>query len=309
MRRIDFLATDGIVLNGILYESNKKTDKIILAIHGMSSNCFKTRDAIISEVANENGIDYFCFNNRGSDLVRYIRKNINEKDEKILGGTTYEDVLNAYEDIVGAILKVKELGYKNIYLQGHSLGSTKIVYTYNELKEEDEDILKDIKGIILLSLVDIANTFKEELGEDFEKYLKLAEEKEEKGEILDLMPKEAFIHPISVKTFLRYARDNKEIDFARYSEDLEFKELNNIEVPLFMRWGNNNEMILQEADELVSKLNTAIKNPRKDINYIDGADHGYTGKEKILANQIVEFINKGETLQWKKKYSKYESKT
>ena len=155
MEKIDFLVTDGIKLNGILYKSQEKTSTIILSIHGMTSNCFKERDEIIAKQANKNKIDYFCFNNRGSELVKYIRKNIDGKREKILAGTTYEDVLEGYEDITGAILKLKELGYENIYLQGHSLGCTKIVYTYNELKEDEDEILTNIKGIILLSLVDI----------------------------------------------------------------------------------------------------------------------------------------------------------
>ena len=159
MKKIDFLATDGLKLNGLLYESNQKTDKVILSVHGMSSNCLKNREDILSKCMNQNNIDYFCFNNRGSELVRYIKKDINGEKEKLLGGTTYEDVLEGYEDIVGAILKLRELGYKEIYLQGHSLGCTKIVYTYNELKEEEEnDILDSIKGIILLSLIDIAKT-------------------------------------------------------------------------------------------------------------------------------------------------------
>ena len=38
MKKIDFLATDGLKLNGLLYESNQKTDKVILSVHGMSSN-------------------------------------------------------------------------------------------------------------------------------------------------------------------------------------------------------------------------------------------------------------------------------
>ena len=79
MRIINFLATDGINLTGILYNINNKNDKVILAIHGMSSNCFKERDTIIAKKANENGIDYFCFNNRGSELTKYIRKNVNGK--------------------------------------------------------------------------------------------------------------------------------------------------------------------------------------------------------------------------------------
>lgn len=303
MERIDFLATDGIILNGFIYKSEKQNNnienvenninnkKIVLAVHGMSSNCFKNRDEIIAKKLNENGIDYFCFNNRGSELVKYIRKNINGKKEKHLGGTTYEDVLEGYEDIVGAILKLEELGYKEIYLQGHSLGCTKIVYTYNELKDEEDKILERIKGVILLSLIDIPSTLKIYLRDKFNTYLDLAEEKEKSGLKNELMPKDAFIHPISVKSFLRYARDNKEIDFAKYSEDNNFEKLNNIDCPIMMRWGNNNEMILQKADELVELLNKKITNDKKDISYIDGADHGYHDKEEILAEQILKFIN------------------
>lgn len=290
MEKVDFLATDGIELSGILYNGKEKNKKIILSIHGMASNCMKTRDTIIAKNANENNIDYFCFNNRGSEIVKYISKNINGKKEKQLAGTAYEDVLESYEDIVGAILKLKELGYKDIYLQGHSLGCTKIVYTYNELLEEKEtDILNSIKGVILLSLIDIPMAIKVYTGEKFEKYLKLAEEKENK---LELMPTSSFIHPISVKTFLRYAKDNKEIDFAKYGKDNELKKLNNIKAPLFMRWGNDNEMILQKADELVSMVSNLIQNQNKDINYIDGANHSYNEKEETLAKEIIEFIKK-----------------
>ena len=291
MERVDFLATDGIQLNGFIYKNKiKETSKIILAVHGMSSNCLKKRDDIIAKKANENEIDYFCFNNRGSELVKYIRRKISDKKEKFLGGTTYEDVLEGYEDIVGAILKLKELGYNEIYMQGHSLGCTKIVYTYNELKQDNDEILKDIKGIILLSLIDIPATLKIYLRDKYNTYIDLAEEKEKAGLKNELMPKDAFIHPISVKSFLRYARDNKEIDFARYSEDNEFEILNNIEIPIMMRWGNSNEMIMQQADELVKMMNEKIKNNKKDIDYINGADHGYTEKEEILAEQIINFI-------------------
>lgn len=291
MEIVNFLATDGINLNGFIYKSKQNKDKkIILAVHGMSSNCFKKRDEIIAKKANENGIDYFCFNNRGSELSKYIRRNISGKKEKMLGGTTYEDVLEGYEDIVGAMLKLKEMGYENIYLQGHSLGCTKIVYTYNELKEDEDDILDNIKGVILLSLIDIPTTLKFYLRDKFKTYLDLAKEKEKTGLREELMPKDSFIHPISAKTFLRYARDNKEIDFARYSEENEFEALNNIDIPLMMRWGNNNEMILQKADELVEMMNEKIHNVRKNIGYIDGANHGYTDKEEILAEQILDFI-------------------
>lgn len=240
--------------------------------------------------ANENNIDYFCFNNRGSELVKYTRRNIEGKKEKFIMGTSFEDVTEGYEDIVGAMIKLKELGYEEIYLQGHSLGCTKIVYSYNELKEEQDDLINMVKGVILLSLVDIPQTLKFYLRENFNKYLEYAEEQEKQNKPNELMPKESFIHPISVKTFLRYARDNKEIDFAGYGRDTKLEKLNNIDVPLFMRWGNDNEMILQRAEELVDIVNNILKNENKDIDYIDGANHGYENREEELAEQIIKFI-------------------
>lgn len=291
MKKIDFLATDGVILNGLLYESKEKTQEIILSVHGMGSNCFKKRDEIIANKANEEGIDYFCFNNRGSEIVKYIKKEMAGKKEEKLGGTAYEDILESYEDIVGAILKLKELGYQDIYLQGHSLGSTKIVYTYHELQnEKGEDILKNIKGILLLSLIDIPSSLKFYLGDKFETYLEFAQKSEKEGKALTFMPKESFIHPISCKTFLRYAQDNQEIDFAQYGKDTALKKLNLIIKPLFMRWGNEQEMILQTAEELVETVNKSITNPKKDIAFIEGANHSYKGKEEILAQQIIEFI-------------------
>lgn len=292
MELINFMATDGVNLEGILYKASSNiSEKIILSVHGMTSNCFKKRDIEIAKKANEKEIDYFAFNNRGSEIVKYIEKETEGQPAKELAGTAYEDVLEGYEDIVGAIIKLKELGYKNIYLQGHSLGCTKIVYTYNELINNDEtEILENIKGVILLSLVDIPMALKVYLRDNFKQYLDYAEKLEHENKIYGMMPRESFIHPISVKSFLRYARDNKDIDFANYGKDNELEKLNNIQVPLFMRWGNDNEMIIQQADELSTMVNNIITNENKNIDYIDGANHSYTGKEKELAEQIVEFV-------------------
>lgn len=294
MELINFLATDGVKLNGLLYKSKNNIDKkIIMSVHGMSSNCFNERDIKIPVKANESGIDFFTFNNRGSELVKYIKKASDENSKTEIGGMSYEDVLESYEDIVGAIIKLKELGYEKIYLQGHSLGCTKIVYTYNELLEENEmEILNMIKGVILLSLVDVPMAVKVYLRENYKKYLEYAEEKEKSGKLYEMMPQEAFIHPISVKTFLRYARDNQKINFAQFGRDNQLEKLNNIKVPLFMRWGNDNEMILQDANELSVMVSNILENPIKDINYIDGANHSYEGKEEKLAEEIVDFINK-----------------
>lgn len=284
-----FEATDGVELKGIIYNSSNNTEKILISIHGMATNCIKQRDEKIAEKLNELNIDFLGFNNRGHDLISYIRKSDNEKEE--LAGTAYEEISECYEDILGAINYVIQKGYSEIYLMGHSLGSTKTVYAYNKFLKENNKIVEKIKGIILLSLVDIPLATKIYLQDNFPAMITYAKNMKKEGMENQLMPEESFIHPISIKTFLRYAIENEDINFARFSDNsYDFKELNNIRVPLFMRWGNNKELILQSANQLCDFLKSKIINPELDIGYIEGANHNYSGKEEILAKEICEFI-------------------
>ncbi len=287
LERIYFNTEDQIELVGLLETPDKPTNKVIISIHGMQSNCLKQRETILSNTVVNAGIAYFAFNNRGAEVMTYTKKVTGDK--QLNGGVVYEDVLDGYYDIKAAINKMLELGYTQIYLQGHSLGCTKIVYTYNKLKNENN--VANIKGIILLSLVDIPDCQKYDLGSKYEQILQYAEEKERQGKLEELMPAESFDHPISVKSYLRYFKYNKDIDFAKFNcMDYDFKELNNIEIPLFMRWGNVHELVIQNLDDLVKFLKSKIKNNKLDIGYIDGADHGYTGKEKELVKEIINFV-------------------
>ena len=242
-----FKATDGVSLKGILYKSKKETKKILISIHGMATNCIKKRDDIIAEKLNNQNIDFLAFNNRGHDIVNYILK----KDMiKELAGTAYEEISECCEDILGGINYALERKYDEIYLMGHSLGATKCVYFYNKLLNENNKILSKIKAIILLSLVDIPFAMQFFLKNNFESMVTYAKNMKKENMENILMPEESFIHPISVKTFLRYAVENEDINIAKFADkDYDFKEINNIQVPLLMRWGNNKELIIQKENE------------------------------------------------------------
>ena len=286
MELVNLITKDGVKLNGFLYKSNTNTKTVLLSVHGMASNCLRTKEVTIGNKTIENGFDYYCFNNRGSEIARYAKRELNGKKEKLLVGTAFEDPLDGYHDIVAAISKMVELGYESIYLQGHSLGCTKILYTYNRLKKEESELIKYIKGIVLLSLIDIIGVIKFVDEEKYKYYLNWAEEKEKQGELLGLIPPEAFIHRMSVKTFLRYMRDYEDINIDDYNI------VKTINIPLFMRWGTKNEAIKYQPDDLVEMVKSKIPHENKDIGYIQGANHSYNGYENELAEQIIEFIKK-----------------
>lgn len=291
IEKIFFETEDKAELVGLLHKG-EETKKVVISIHGMTSDCLKRRVDIIAKNMTKNNIDFFSFNNRGNNVIAYLTKEIGGIYAKQKAGTAYEDVQDSYYDIKSAISEMLKLGYEEIYLQGHSLGCTKIVYTYNKLKQKNETkYLEAIKGIMLLSLIDIPKAQKVNLGDKYEWMLNYAIEKEKEGKQEELMPNESFIHPLSVRTYLRYFRDNEKIDFARYSDaDYNYTELNNINIPLFMRWGTVFEMIEQPASELAELVNSKILNQKKDISYITGANHGYTDKEQEVAEQMLKFI-------------------
>ena len=289
LEKVYFELEDKVELVGLLHKPENTTDEVVISIHGMQSNCFKKREDILAKVINNAGIAYFAFDNRGANLMCYTKKTDGTKT--LNGGSVYEDVLESYYDIKGAIEKMLELGYTKIHLQGHSLGCTKIVYAYNRLKKENYKNLENIQSIILLSLVDLVDLQKYDLGIDkYNKMLELAIEKEARGEEMELMPFDSFDHPISVKSYLRYYRDNQEIDFAKFNDNnYDFKEINNISIPLFLRWGEN-DLVVQKLDELIELLKTKINNPKLDIGYIKNTDHGYTNKEEVLGEKIKKFL-------------------
>lgn len=288
---IHFKTADEIILDGILYKSEETTKKILISTHGMITNCIKRRDEIIAKEIEKIKIDTLVYNNRGHDIMSFAKK---QNGEKIIGGTAFEDVEECPNDIEGAIAFCIENGYQEIYLMGHSLGSTKTVYTYNKLIENNKKTtLEKIKGVILLSLIDIPTVLRVYLNTRYPEMLTYAKNMEKEKMENILMPETAFLSPISVKTFLKYARDYQNIDFARFSEkEYEFKELNNIKVPLMLRWGNIKEMILQKPEEICNNLKEKISNNQLDIGYIEGGNHSYRGKEEILAQEIKNFLEK-----------------
>ena len=79
MEKIDFIATDGIELNGILYKADNNIGKVILSVHGMTSNCFKKREDIIAKEANRNGIDYFVLIIEEVKLLSILVKKLMER--------------------------------------------------------------------------------------------------------------------------------------------------------------------------------------------------------------------------------------
>lgn len=302
MEKIYFEATDGIKLFGLLHKAEEQEYQIlnhekavVLSVHGMTSNCFKKREDIFAKEFTDNNIDYFCFNNRGADIIGYYEK---IKDGKLVGrieaGSARENFVDCYYDIKGAILMLLDKGYETVYLQGHSLGSAKSVYTYQKLKQENEiEILNHIKAVTLLSIIDIPRVCRALLWDKYNLAIEEAERMVQEGNEEALITREYFLHPLSAKNFLFINEIHGEIDVVPFGDnEPNFSILNNIECKLFMCWGKEKDMILQTPEELEEILKTNIKNQDLEIKFIEGTSHNYHFKEKETAQEILKFLKR-----------------
>lgn len=187
-------------------------------------------------------------------------------------------------DIDGAINFVKEKGYSDIILEGHSYGCNKISYYYNKKKD------KSISKIVLLAPCDIPQECvkwlsKEELEKAKKESTRLVNEGKE-NELIDFSVNAN--GKIAAGTYYNDFLPNGENDFIRYSEGINgrSKVLNDIDIPVLVAFGDEDECVLTQDMEIVKGyLNNNIK--ECNIQIIKGADHSYTDKCKELG-QIIE---------------------
>jgi len=129
---------DGLPLYGLLSESNKNT--IVINTHGTAGNFYEENFLNkLAEVIHKKGISFLSTNNRGAYVLQAYSPR----------GSAMEHFEDCVLDIDAWMSFVISKGYSKIILQGHSLGSEKVVYYMNKGKYKDK-----ISAVILLGFSD-----------------------------------------------------------------------------------------------------------------------------------------------------------
>lgn len=275
---------DEIEQPGILYTPNEKTDKIVIHVHGLNGNFYENRflDILAKSYTNKN-YAFLTFNNRGRDFITELLKG---NDFTIIGGSL-ERFKDCLLDIEGVVNWVKDKGYKEIILEGHSYGCNKVIYYYNQKKDND------IKKIVLLAPCDIPSEGKKFLSE--EEYIKakaestrLVKEKKE-TELIDFSVMAN--GKIAAGTYYNDFLPNGDPDFIRYVDGKNGRSdiLKSIDIPTLVVFGDVDECVLTQPIDIVTGY---LTNNLSDCNIqiIEGANHSYTHKyeelEKIISNNF-----------------------
>lgn len=271
---------DGIEQPGILYTPNENTNKIVIHVHGLNGNFYENRFLdILAKSYTVKNYAFLTFNNRGKDFIAELLKG---DDFAVIGGSL-ERFKDCLLDIEGVVNWVKEKGYNEIILEGHSYGCNKVLYYYNHKKDDS------IKKIVLLAPCDIPSESKKFLSD--EEY-KIAKEESTRlvneGKDNELIDFSVMANgKIAAGTYYNDFLFGGENDFIRYSDGKNSKSeiLNNIDIPTLIIFGDIDECVLTQPIEIVKEyLNDNISNCN--IQIIEGADHSYTNKYEELGKII-----------------------
>lgn len=285
---VRFEATDGVPLAGLLFEPKRKSQRVVIFLHGTGgSSVFESkRTNVLAAEFIRAGVAYFPFNNRGAHVMRRAG------DGMI--GCAYERIRDCVPDIDGAVRELRRRGYRDITLAGHSTGANKIA-VYDHYKPRNF-----IKRYVLLGGGDDAGLLYEELGpRRFRAALKKAREmiRARRGD--ELVPPSIHKLPMSWKAFYDMANPDGDYNVfpileamrgLRLSRRPRFRYLLAIRKPALFLYGENDEYCIESASRTVAVLADALgPKPNMELAILADADHGFGGWEGELAEVIVQW--------------------
>lgn len=289
---VEVKTEDEIVLHGLLRES-PRSRKIVINIHGSASNFYE--EPFIKEMATifpEEGFSFLSTNNRGNAVLTHTWQRCGSAIEK------FEDCL---KDIDAWVAYALEKEYSTIILQGHSLGTEKIVYYMSKGAHRNE-----VSGIALLGFSDsYGNALKfmekrhckEEL---FNEARELVANHQGDRFLTSVWLSHAGILPKSAASFLNQFSEGSELSTALPLRLGKLDLYSAIDRPILAVISDNDEstdkgivrdgsehtiLPVQEAAQLLEKSNNQTR-----AVIISDTGHDFEGKEQELTRVVSEFL-------------------
>ncbi|OGK24086.1 hypothetical protein A3C25_05235 [Candidatus Roizmanbacteria bacterium RIFCSPHIGHO2_02_FULL_38_11] len=279
---------DALELDALLFEAEKSSAKIIIHLHGKEGHFIQNHFVTVMGYTYPlHGYSFLTFNNRGHDYISDMLKKASHGFEWVTRGSAYEIIEEAIYDINGVIDYVKNLGYKEIILQGHSLGPHKICYYLgNNPKHE-------IKKIILITTADILYQLNSSV-KNWKEYSGVAKEMISEGKGDRLMPIKLWSNaPVSARTFWHYTNSQSNAWVFNFTNpSLEFKNLDKVTLPTLAVVPETDVATGVPQEKAMKLLKQKIASKDFTSVIIQNAVHNFASKEKELVNEIVSWLNK-----------------
>lgn len=275
---------DKLILQGILYLPDTKTQRAYLHIHGMGGNFYENRFLdIMAEELTHDGYSFMSINTRGHDIIADFPVAGSEEKYKRVGNA-YEKFGECLLDIKPAIDYLEKEGYSEIILCGHSLGAVKVVYYMAKTQDQR------IKKLILMSPPDMVGLAEKESYH--QGILEQAKKMILEGHGDELLPIKIWDwYHLSANTYVDLNSRDYPVDIFNTYDKSRPSLLREVRILTLAFLGGRDDaaiLPLKEALEIIK--NKAVNAPRFDIDIVEDAPHSYFGKEKEMTKKITDWL-------------------
>lgn len=282
MRIISVPTKRGLVLRTVMYEA-EKSDTILILMSGICSNIFNNQLLqTTGEVLSQNGISYIAGHAMDAFSVLHYSNIVTKTQE--LKGVALDDFSVINEDIQAYIDYAEALGYKNIILGGHSLGSNRVIHYLSQNPSNA------VKYFILSGPVDLTDMLKVmTTPEEFELAKQLVIQS--RGE--EILP---FLFggfsPMSANTMIDNWYDNKIYKNCPFlSNDGETESLSKINIPGMILIGEKDSCAGVSPIEFARQISSSTQCSSKNkIVILNDAGHIFYNKHNEYAQTVMEYI-------------------
>ena len=279
---------DGLELDSILFEPRKKNGKVIVHLHGKEGHFIQNHFVTVMGYTYPlHGFSFLTFNNRGHNYIADMLKKASHGFEWVTRGSAYEIIEEATYDINGVIDYLKNLGYTEIILQGHSLGPHKITYYLaNKPKHKITKVIFITTADILYQLNSSVPNWKENRG--------VAKQMLDEKMGDSLMPIRLWSNaPVSARTFWHYTNPQSNTWVFNFTNpDLEFKNLDKVTLSTLTVVPETDIATGVPQEKAMKLLKQKIGSKDFTSYIIQNAVHNFASKEKELVNIVINWLNR-----------------
>ena len=287
---IEFAAADGILLQGLLFEADQRSNAsaAVAHLHGLAGSFYENAFIrVMAEQYTASGVAFLSFNNRGHDYIADLRV-VGQKPGSRQGGGAHEVFSECTLDVVAAVGALEHAGYRHVYLQGHSTGANKAVYAV-----ADRGARLNVSGIILMSPCDDIALMLKARGSEMDADQEEATLLKDAGNGDQLLRRSVFFsYPLSANAYLRDFRPGSAMDVFRYREPAtSWGWSESIAVPMLATFGGEGDLLQQEPHDALRILRSQAKRcPDFTGVVVPGSGHSYSGKERAIAELVRDWV-------------------
>ena len=279
---INVITPRGLELKGAIF-GDETNDTVLIMVTGICSNVFQNELLYTTgKLLEENGIS--CIIAHAHDSFSCFAYSDFSIGKQRHAGVFNDDFNMVYEDVESYVKYAKNMGFKNIILGGHSLGSNKIIHYLGNTPDDFVDYF------IVSSPVDIMHWWN--VMPNINKCCEMAKSWIEEGRGDDILP---FLFggfsPMTANTVLGFYNADNLKNCPVLSHQGETNSLYNIKPAGTFIIGSKDSVTGDSPKGFMETLNRWTKHPElNQVIEVPDASHIFFGKHDIYAQTVLNCI-------------------